>query len=323
MAWWERWSRSKANRQEPAASVRWQEAPAGCSAAIYQIFYSDETRAALDPGFLQLDNSANVRPDWREYHPIRAFLLNVPLDEQRFYGFLSPKFGQKGCVDSAGVHAFCEAHPDVDAVLFSPFIDLQAFFLNSFLQGEYFHPGLVEASTAFFSSIGYDVDLQSAVMDYRRSVFCNYFAAKPRFWRAWLDINERLYQAAEQGGAAAGLLTARTDHDGHEDVEFKIFIQERTADLLLATQPHWKAVAYPHSRPSALPLFSDDAALVFQADALKGAFLDTGNRQHLDEYRALLAQRGMPPAWPRVRAELIGRLGGRGGPEAPYPAGVG
>ena len=37
----------------------------------YQIYYSEQTRDALDPGFLPLDNLANPRPDWREYWPIR------------------------------------------------------------------------------------------------------------------------------------------------------------------------------------------------------------------------------------------------------------
>lgn len=41
---------------------------------IHQIFYSDDTRRTLDPGFIPLDNLANERPDWREYWPIRKFL---------------------------------------------------------------------------------------------------------------------------------------------------------------------------------------------------------------------------------------------------------
>ena len=52
-----------------------QSPPAVTDARIHQIYYSEQTRAELDPGFLPLDNSANERPDWREYWPIRRFLL--------------------------------------------------------------------------------------------------------------------------------------------------------------------------------------------------------------------------------------------------------
>src|SRR5882672_7607341 len=62
---------------------------------IYQILNHYTSRQELDPGFRVLDNSTNERPDWFEYWPIRRFLLNEALDEDAFYGFLSPKFKLK------------------------------------------------------------------------------------------------------------------------------------------------------------------------------------------------------------------------------------
>ena len=62
---------------------------------IYQILNHYTSRQELDPGFEVLDNSANERPDWYEYWPIRGFLLEQALDENAFYGFLSPKFKLK------------------------------------------------------------------------------------------------------------------------------------------------------------------------------------------------------------------------------------
>ena len=75
---------------------------------LYQIYYSEQSRAQLDPGFLPLDNSANERPDWREYWPIRRFLLDNPLDPQTYYGFFSPKFREKTGLDAAAVQRFIE-----------------------------------------------------------------------------------------------------------------------------------------------------------------------------------------------------------------------
>ena len=53
----------------------------------FQIFYDDETRAALDGRFEPLDNSAGERPDWYEYWPIRNYLRANELRDGVFYGF--------------------------------------------------------------------------------------------------------------------------------------------------------------------------------------------------------------------------------------------
>ena len=62
---------------------------------IHQIFYNAYTEKSLDQGFIPLDNSDNVRPDWREYWPIRKYLINNELNENDLYGFFSPKFKEK------------------------------------------------------------------------------------------------------------------------------------------------------------------------------------------------------------------------------------
>ena len=59
---------------------------------IYQIYYDKQTYEMLDKGFLPLDNSNSPRPDWFEFWPIRKFLKETPLNEDSWYGFLSPKF---------------------------------------------------------------------------------------------------------------------------------------------------------------------------------------------------------------------------------------
>ena len=59
---------------------------------VFIIAYSKEIAAAIEPGYLLLDNIDNVRADWREYWPIRNYLLNHELDEDSYYGFFSPRF---------------------------------------------------------------------------------------------------------------------------------------------------------------------------------------------------------------------------------------
>ena len=42
---------------------------------LHQIFYDEKTRGEVGAGFLPLDNCTNERPDWREYWPMRNFLM--------------------------------------------------------------------------------------------------------------------------------------------------------------------------------------------------------------------------------------------------------
>jgi hypothetical protein len=79
----------------------------------FQIFYNAATRAAVDPAFQPLDNSANERPDWYGYWPILSFFeANPDLDDDAFYGFLSPLFGAKTGLTGAQVIAFARQAGD-------------------------------------------------------------------------------------------------------------------------------------------------------------------------------------------------------------------
>src|SRR3984893_2621885 len=97
---------------------------------IYQILSHYTSPRELDPGFEVLDNSANERPDWYEYWPIRRFLLNEALDEDAFYGFLSPKFKLKTSLSSDLVRESVLAAGSAVAVLLSPSIHNSAYYLN-------------------------------------------------------------------------------------------------------------------------------------------------------------------------------------------------
>src|ERR1022692_955759 len=158
-------------------------------AIVYQILNHYTPRQALDPGFRVLDNSANERSDWYEYWPIRNFLLSESLDESAFYGFLSPKFKLKTNLNAAHVDALVRnADPSTDIILLTPSIHNSAYFLNVFAHGDAKHPGLLNVAQQLFRRLGKDADLTHLVTDSRTEVFSNYFVARPRFWREWLNV---------------------------------------------------------------------------------------------------------------------------------------
>jgi hypothetical protein len=268
---------------------------------IYQILNHYTSRQELDPGFKVLDNSANERPDWFEYWPIRRFLLNEALDEDAFYGFLSPKFKLKTSLSADVVReSVLAADPATEVILLSPSIHNSAYYLNVFEHGDAEHPGLKDVAKRLLERLELHSDLDSLVSDSRNTVHSNYFVAKPRFWRAWLAINEKMFAIAETPSDALGeALRAPTTYHGGLAVQMKIFIMERLATWLLSCDRSFAAqVRDPfvaRARIYKLPV-----AIV--CDALKIAYATQGRTQYKDVF---LLVRGL-----RKFLNLQIRLGG-------------
>jgi hypothetical protein len=266
----------------------------------YQIYYSEATRVGLDPGFLPLDNLANPRPDWREYWPMRQFLLNQLLDEQAYYGFFSPKFKQKTRLDAAAALAFARSQPaDTDVIMFSPFFDQSAFPLNMFEQGLAQHTDIAEVFEETLRLLAPHTSIGTLLMDSTNTVFCNYFLARPAFWRRWLMQCEAVFRIGEANDTRFGqLLNAGTTHDGGLAPN-KVFVTERIASLILATEPHWKVKAYnPLEMPftnAAVARYPNELVLL---DGLKIAAREQGFPQYLSMFaqlRNLILQSAQQP----------------------------
>ncbi len=254
---------------------------------VHQIFYSEKTRAENDPGFVPLDYLSNDRPDWREYWPMRRFLLSTELDEHTAYGFLSPKLAQKTNLGADDVHRFI-AQADADVFLFSPFFDQSALFMNVFEQAGVQHPDIAPVLAAATALIEPSVPAKQLLMNSTNTVFCNYIVAKPRFWRLWLTLCERLFTVAEAGTSdLARALNASTDHLGGA-APAKVFVLERVASLLLTTRRDFHVRAHdPIGMPMALPAMEAYAAELCTLDALKIAHGVQPREAYLAQFSAI------------------------------------
>ena len=267
------------------------DTPTAPTIHLHQIAYSADTLAAVEPGYVPLDNLANPRPDWYEYWPIRSYLLNQPLDDNAFYGFFSPKFGRKTQLDCAAVRLFVQrAAPQADVVLFSPQPDMSAFFMNVFEQGDTFDPELSGVCSQFLERIGRAAPIKQLVMDSRQIIFSNYFVARPAFWREWLAVNEALFAICEgEDSPLKDKLNHRTTYRGQ--VPRKVFVMERMASLLLATQPRWRTkAANPFTMGWSKSRLCDHPFEAVMSDALKIAFRDQRFPHYIDAYFRLREQ---------------------------------
>lgn len=255
--------------------------------SIYQIYYSEETKQSNDPGFLQLDNLANERPDWREYWPIRNFLLNNELEDGRYYGFFSPKFKQKTNLDSSEVYKFIQAN-QADVIHFSPFFDQSAFPINIFSQATAQHQGIADPLEKALKVLNKDLNPFEVVMNSTNTIFCNFFVAKKSFWKIWLKNCEMIFKISESNSTElARALNANTNHDSH-GAAVKVFVIERIASYLAASGKIKTIKSFdPMSLPfagSKISIYRDDLLML---DALKIAYETTGSQQYINSFNKL------------------------------------
>lgn len=256
---------------------------------IHQIYYSEQTRLELDPGFVPLDNSANERPDWREYWPIRRFLRDGDLAPDCYYGFFSPRFRLKTTLTADAVHEFVRQQDgSADVISFSPFFDEMAFPLNIMEMAATYHGcGYVFKECA--ARVAPQFQLERSVMSSLDTMYCNYFIAKPRFWTEWLSRCELIFDIAEDGLTPLGRSLNEVVNYGTGTAPAKVFVIERLASLLLWSQPQWIVRSYD---PLRMPRVSRHLAMVTVADllvldALKIAYRRTGTEPYLALYRQL------------------------------------
>jgi predicted O-linked N-acetylglucosamine transferase (SPINDLY family) len=250
-----------------------------------QIVYSDETRLLLDPDFQELDNTANQRPDWFEFWPIRLFFEQNLLSEDDFYGFFSPKFFQKTGLRGYDVKLFLEKnYKDHDVIIFSPQPDMGAFFLNVFEQAETFDPGFMKVSQQALNSIGEICLLDQMIMDSRKIIFSNYFVARGTFWKKWLELTNKIFNLAENKKNDVGLALCQSTHYS-DNAQIKVFLQERIASYLLTKNDDWRSIRYnPFDMAwsaSALSHYPHEAVL---SDALKIAYKETRDKKYLEGF---------------------------------------
>ena len=269
---------------------------------VHQIYYDAATRAKLLPGFIPLDNTANERPDWFEFWVMLNFLQSNVLDDDAWYGFLSPRFREKtGFTSQFVIEGLQRYGRSFDVAIFSPGWDQLAYFLNPWEQGEAWHPGLTDLAQAFLSGAGRSADLKSLVTDSATSAFCNFIVARKPYWLQWLQLAREFFDFVELGQDRNALSSAQTGA-GTKGLRLpmKTFIQERLSSLILATGA-FKVLAPDQSLggPVSAQLFPGGPAtrrMLQACDLMKGKYRQTGDHAYLDMYWKI--RRDIPYAGP-------------------------
>ena len=255
---------------------------------IHTIYYNFDTKKNISPHFIPLDNSNNNGNEWFEFLPILNYLQSNELEENAFYGFLSPKFSKKtGYQPSYVIDLITKYGNIADIFLFSPGWDQISYFLNPWEQGEVWHPGLMNASQRFLDNYGLKLDLSILVTDSTNSVFSNFIVAKKGYWLNWLKIAKSFYCYAENSN---NLIKNQKICYGSKENQYplKTFIQERFASLVMLNH-NYKILVPDQSLTSPIftKIFPDDIntrRLLITCDILKKIYKKSLNPNVLETY---------------------------------------
>ena len=252
------------------------------SVELFQICYDNATRTSILPGCNIIDNSVEPLPGWFEFGAILHFLRTEVLNNDTWYGFLSPKFIEKTGVQPELVKQFLVDNGNNHEVsLFSPGWDQICYFRNPWEQGELYHPGLLIESQKYFDKINYHIDLKSCVTDTTSAVFCNYVIAKKTYWKIWRDIAEKFFEYVEQGNIS----TVSTNYIDYQ-LPMQIFVQERFPSAILSTN-RLRVLTPDWSMQAPILLFPNSASnrhLLAACDLFKKQFNSAKDQKYLDMY---------------------------------------
>ncbi|NJD25001.1 MAG: hypothetical protein FIB06_06310 [Betaproteobacteria bacterium] len=259
---------------------------------LFQIYYDENSKGGLEKGYVPLDNTENLRPEWFEFHVIRQFLLANQLSDNAWYGFFSTKVRDKSTLTYDEIRRFVEfSEGKADVALISVGWDQLSFFRNPFEQGDFFHPGITQFSQYVVDRLGYKLDLKRSIGHTGNFAFSNFIVAKLRYWAEWLRFANFFYDLVEnwQGGVPdviRGDTRYLTDHAA--EAPFRTFIQERMPFVILVSGGYRTTTYALHDRLRIydeifVPGDETRAALV-ECDRHKRAYLATGNREFLELY---------------------------------------
>jgi len=253
---------------------------------IFQIFYDDTTHALIDKGYTPFDNTINERPDWCEYWSFRSIWekKRSGLSSSDYLGIFSPRFQDKTGLTSEDVIKAVESSSQ-SIISFSPHLHHIAMFNNVFLQGEKWHPGLIQTMSSTLSYLGLPFDCNATLGTFKNTIFSNYFVAQVSVWDELMTLGDGLFDAAENGPFTLQQSLNKDTPYFRGPVPMKVFVFERMISVLMWHHQLQAALGMNIDRWARLKnIPSRLMARYLTLDALKSQYLSSGQMPYLNQY---------------------------------------
>jgi hypothetical protein len=210
---------------------------------IYQAYYDSAQLPNLDASFLPYDNTNNEHPHLREY-PMWKKLYEKYAGTDAHWGLLSWRWHEKTKLAGYQFKTWIEHNPEYDCYHFDPFKNLSNEYINLWVQGDQWHPGMLDFANRLLLKLG--ITTRAEDLHYKSEDFgtCNYYVANSNYWTSILSFMDTcLGFSAEDEKMHKYLYVDGKLYNGHVIPNFS-FVMERLFSLHNYLNPNFKIKRY-------------------------------------------------------------------------------
>ena len=216
---------------------------------LYQSYINEHQKSYLSKNTIPYDASGNTQGNQREYELFKKIQKELQKLETEAWGLVSWKFEHKCQIPITDFISFAEdrLQNGYECAFINPMIGNEALYINVWEQGVHSgHYGMDKIAQFLQKNMGPFFD---CYMD--KSVFslCNYFVAKPVFWKnyfAFVDQSISSLEAEASAGTEIGSIYSGSSHYARDEaLSMKPFILERLLSSFLCSTD-LKKVSYDY-----------------------------------------------------------------------------
>jgi len=207
---------------------------------IFQICFEPNQISQVDPLLTPFDNIKNERPELREFHSFNRIIDEGFVDDLDAWGVFGPRWQDKMRHSSQVIVDAINDNPNADVWIFNHARVQDAFTYNVWEQGEYFHKGIREVTTAALKAGGYDTTTLEVVMT-DATCYCSYFVATKAFWLDYIDFVKDVKKHLESlTGREAEIYHGSANYGRDPNLNLFPFIVERLFSTFLHMNGKYK-----------------------------------------------------------------------------------
>jgi hypothetical protein len=211
---------------------------------IYQSYYNFDNVPFLDPDFIPLNNFKNSAPELREY-PLFKQLYEENKEFGGHWGLSSWRWHQKTGLTGSKFINWIKSNPGFDVHHFSHQAATPIKFNNLFVQGDEFHPGMIDYTNLLLKKLGHKFKIEKTRFPPNLFMASHYHIGNNRFWKDWIDFLENSLEISRNDKKLNDYLYVKTcEHRGQNLINF-CFVVERLVSLFLyLNQDKFKVLEY-------------------------------------------------------------------------------
>ncbi|NJN45505.1 MAG: hypothetical protein HC808_02320 [Candidatus Competibacteraceae bacterium] len=216
---------------------------------IYQIYYQNDQQNFLDINFTPYSNILNNNPDWREYWVFKETYDKCLHKQADFTGFISWRFNEKTRIDGKRFIDFINTNlpNNYDVYFINPLPwDLDCFD-NIWLQGDYYHKGILDFTQHILAKCGVDINLREIVHREATGAYCNYWVGNQYFWDEYMNFTLPVYKYLSEDLSEEERDFLYSDSNYHISTNYIPFIMERMFSTLLSYNKNIKALGFKYT----------------------------------------------------------------------------